>query len=121
MPIKKYKRIKSLRLGRGCDLALNRQVVHKLRQLGFSKFARMTFVVEDVLPNPESVGFFRAWTEVPTPIHQAWRRGDCVALRAVANRTHKCCSWLRVKGSTKTDAIDSYYHDMCGPTTSAHS
>ena len=54
----------------------------------------MSFAVEEnKLPNPESVGFFCAWTEVPTSadrmnlIQQARLRGDGVALRGLADRT----------------------------------
>lgn len=94
IPIEKDNRIQGLRLGRGSDFALNRQMVQKLRHFGLSKLPRMPLAMEeDELPNPEPISLFCACTEVPASadrmnlVHQTGRRGDGVALRGLAGRT----------------------------------
>lgn len=94
IPIEKHNRIESLRLCRGSDFALNRQVVHELRHLRLSEFPWIMFAVEEnELPSPEPIGFFCAWTEMATStdcmnlIHQAQCGGDGIVLRGLAIRT----------------------------------
>ena len=59
-------------LGAAGDMALVYQIVEKALKISFSQLSRVALVMkEDIAPNPEFIGRFRAWAELAALAGQA--------------------------------------------------